>query len=488
MIKLKGVHASRLIWSFIFIVVTTMHFNFACAQKPILSYKVKDGKMFITIGKNIAASDLDSFVNQYSLADLYLKDFIQKSIKDSLLKEGWKIASNSKSAFVLSKDLMTLEDMNNPVEKFHITDLFDAENFENIQSVYGYNKFKNKIPFAVEGDNVIFYLKNNLNAKGVLLAGSFSKWRTNAIAMEKTDSGWVAKVKLLPGKYWYKFIVDGKWITDVNNLLLENDGNGNVNSVYYKTNIAFHLFGHVDARKVYVAGSFNNWNERDILMTKTTNGWQLPFYLNKGTHTYKFIVDNQWLTDESNPNRLPDGNGGFNSVFAFGNAHTFTLNGFTDAKQVFLSGTFNNWRNDELQMNKTATGWEIPYVIAPGNYLYNFVVDGITIATPDGIVQNEVNHSFITIEPNYTFSLSGFENATEVFLAGDFNQWESNSIRMERKGNKWTIDVYLHPGKNRYKFFVDNKWILDPGNKLWEDNEYHTGNSVVWIENSAFIP
>jgi hypothetical protein len=33
-----------------------------------------------------------------------------------------------------------------------------------------------------------------------------------------------------------------------------------------------------------------------------------------------------------------------------------------------------------------------------------------------------------------------------------------------------------------YKFIVDGKWILDPGNKLWEQNAENTGNSILWID------
>jgi hypothetical protein len=29
---------------------------------------------------------------------------------------------------------------------------------------------------------------------------------------------------------------------------------------------------------------------------------------------------------------------------------------------------------------------------------------------------------------------------------------------------------------------VDGKWMIDPANDLWEDNEFGTGNSVLWIE------
>jgi hypothetical protein len=42
--------------------------------------------------------------------------------------------------------------------------------------------------------------------------------------------------------------------------------------------------------------------------------------------------------------------------------------------------------------------------------------------------------------------------------------------------------VTLKPGKYTCKFIVDNKWINDPSNDIWEENEYGTGNSVLWIE------
>ena len=57
--------------------------------------------------------------------------------------------------------------------------------------------------------------------------------------MRKADDGWIADVKLAPGKYWYKFIIDGNWDIDRDNKLVENDGKGNDNSVYYKPNYVF---------------------------------------------------------------------------------------------------------------------------------------------------------------------------------------------------------------------------------------------------------
>ncbi|MEI8006494.1 MAG: hypothetical protein WCI48_09820 [Bacteroidota bacterium] len=37
-------------------------------------------------------------------------------------------------------------------------------------------------------------------------------------------------------------------------------------------------------------------------------------------------------------------------------------------------------------------------------------------------------------------------------------------------------------GNYEYKFILDGKWITDPGNELWENNEHGGTNAVRWIE------
>jgi 1,4-alpha-glucan branching enzyme len=98
---------------------------------------------------------------------------------------------------------------------------------------------------------------------------------------------------------------------------------------------------------------------------------------------------------------------------------------------------------------------------------------------------NKEGNSYLIVEPNYTFKLKGFENAKKVYLAGDFNGWSPEAYEMKRVGDEWTFQLHLPPGKTRYKFVVDGKWILDPGNKLWEQNEFNTGNSLLWLDNKT---
>jgi 1,4-alpha-glucan branching enzyme len=52
-------------------------------------------------------------------------------------------------------------------------------------------------------------------AKKVSLAGSFNKWNTRTLSAKKDSQGnWSVKVSLNPGRYEYKFLVDGSWIND----------------------------------------------------------------------------------------------------------------------------------------------------------------------------------------------------------------------------------------------------------------------------------
>jgi 1,4-alpha-glucan branching enzyme len=52
-------------------------------------------------------------------------------------------------------------------------------------------------------------------AKKVVVAGSFNNWDTGKLKAKKDTKGnWAVKVDLNPGKYEYKFFIDGSWMID----------------------------------------------------------------------------------------------------------------------------------------------------------------------------------------------------------------------------------------------------------------------------------
>jgi CubicO group peptidase (beta-lactamase class C family) len=83
---------------------------------------------------------------------------------------------------------------------------------------------------SLEG-NTTFRLKGYTDAKIINLAGTFNDWKPSTIVCGKENAEWICRVDLKPGKYLYKFIVDGMWITDPANSTTEADERGNTNSV-----------------------------------------------------------------------------------------------------------------------------------------------------------------------------------------------------------------------------------------------------------------
>jgi Glycogen recognition site of AMP-activated protein kinase len=457
------------------------------AQTPTQKCSIKDGKMHIEISKKINELALDSFIAKHDLYDLDLKTFFKKNSTDSLIKLGWAFEQNDNNLLIITKNLLAFDKIKEPGQAISFTDIFFSKALQNeaySKNVpFGFNRFKNKNAFAVKDSIVTFYLRNNANAKQVFVAGTFNKWKPKDVLMTKTDSGWIANVKLTPGKYFYKFVVDDNWTIDIDNKINENDGEGNTNSVFYFTNKVFTLNGFEKAKKVFVAGSFNNWQGSQLRMTKTATGWEIPLYIAEGTHTYRFVVDGKWFADPDNADKFPNEFDQFNSVLRIGKATIFSLAGFVDAKKVTLVGSFNDWKNYELVMQKTDSGWVIPYTLAKGNYEYRFEVDGKTMGDPKNLNPlGSDKNSIIVIDANYTFRIKGFETATTIYLAGDFNGWSPDGFPMKKVGNEWVLPMNIKPGKHLYKLVVDGKWITDPYNNLWEQNEFDTGNSVLWIE------
>ncbi|MCX7951026.1 MAG: alpha-amylase family glycosyl hydrolase [Clostridiales bacterium] len=73
-------------------------------------------------------------------------------------------------------------------------------------------------------------------------------------------------------------------------------------------------------------------------------------------------------------------------------------------------------------------------------------------------------------------------NANAVYLAGDFNGWDSTKDAMVKGANGvWTIELNLNPGEYGYKFVVDGNWVTDPSNPNQADNGLGGKNSVVKV-------
>ena len=70
------------------------------------------------------------------------------------------------------------------------------------------------------------------SAERVYLAGDFNSWDPNSTPMRRErDGNWKTRLKLTPGRYEYKFWVDGEWKEDPKNRINNPNPFGTANSI-----------------------------------------------------------------------------------------------------------------------------------------------------------------------------------------------------------------------------------------------------------------
>lgn len=77
-----------------------------------------------------------------------------------------------------------------------------------------------------------------------------------------------------------------------------------------------------------------------------------------------------------------------------------------------------------------------------------------------------------------------FDAAKKVLIAGDFNNWSPMSTPMINRGRpgEFYMCLPLRPGRYRYRFVVDGKWMTDPHNKYVEANQFGELNNVIEVD------
>jgi 1,4-alpha-glucan branching enzyme len=190
------------------------------------------------------------------------------------------------------------------------------------------------------------------------------------------------------------------------------------------------------ARQVNVAGEFNNWLgtlnggrlDPNIDPMKDLDGdgiWELTLPLPPGRYQYKFVIDQvDWQEDPSNPETTADGYGGLNSI-----------------------------------------------LVVPSNVSYKYDESYISYSLGTSArSRREIPH---------TFTLTGHSDAKEVFVTGDFANWDPSAHPMEKGADGvWRITIDLQEGQYVYKYVVDGDWIPDPDNPDTVDDSYGGKNSV----------
>jgi 1,4-alpha-glucan branching enzyme len=72
-----------------------------------------------------------------------------------------------------------------------------------------------------------------------------------------------------------------------------------------------------EAKKVFIAGTFNDWNTKSMLMKKGKDGtWGVMIKLSPGRYEYKYFVDGAWAEDMRGADMVPNSIGTYNCVIS----------------------------------------------------------------------------------------------------------------------------------------------------------------------------
>ncbi len=318
----------------------------------------------------------------------------------------------------------------------------------------------------------------------VSVAGEFNNWNADASLMTDADGDGLFEttLEIAPGRYEYKFVVDGSWHEDPfaaeqvpdpyggkNSVLVVPDGAAKIDAgrasassgkgdaaerekpAANKTlsgdevTVLFRFTPPVpNARLVTVAGEWNDWNMgADYLSDADGDGvFEGEVLLSPGRYEYKFVADGAWFTDPLAAEQVANDQGSENSVIEV----TGDPGSLLDASK------------GEIAAKRYVIG-------AP-------VGDGTAGAGTD------------LREVTFRFRPKG--GAKEVFLAGTFNEWSTTAQPMDGPDEEgaFAVRLPLTPGEYLYKFVADGNWFADPENNRSVDDGFGGQNSVLNVDDS----
>lgn len=82
-----------------------------------------------------------------------------------------------------------------------------------------------------------------------------------------------------------------------------------------------------------------------------------------------------------------------------------------------------------------------------------------------------------------TFSVHA-EKGKDVYVAGEFNNWDPTAKKMAYKARKgiYEATLKLAAGTYQYKYVIDGTWCADPENAEAVANDQGTFNSIVTVK------
>src|SRR5437763_4291270 len=183
-------------------------------------------KAIATAQVKVAPGLLQQYVGRYELDPKFAHDFvIYVSVKDDSL---WVKPSYLRARRVMAESESRFYDSEMPDR--HLTFIKDEKgNVTGLTLNTGQrDMLVKRMPPAVPSltGNTTFKLTGHTNAEAVAIYGSFNNWIQTKNYCAREGDGWVCRIDLTPGKYTYRFLVDGVGLLDPSNPATADDGSG----------------------------------------------------------------------------------------------------------------------------------------------------------------------------------------------------------------------------------------------------------------------
>src|SRR6266404_994326 len=180
----------------------------------------------------VAPALMRQYIGRYELDPKFAHDFvIYVSVRDDSL---WVKPSYLRQRQVMAESNSGFRD--SEIQDLHLTFVKDEEgNVTGLTLNTGKEDvLVKKMPPPVPSltGNTTFTLAGHTDAEAVAIYGSFNNWiQTKNYCAKKEGNGWVCRIDLAPGKYTYRFLVDGVGLIDPSNPATQDDGTGHADSV-----------------------------------------------------------------------------------------------------------------------------------------------------------------------------------------------------------------------------------------------------------------
>lgn len=180
--------------------------------------KLKEGASF---GQPITEYDPGSmgFRDFVRLARELISTNIPETVPQSILRQADELAARAEQLLATTKPLL-----GGRMEEESREPSTDAQIQAKIEQIYGVR----------QTDAGVLFVAHAPGAREVKLAGDFNNWSPDTTPMDTNGNphDFRALIKLPPGRYRYRLVVDGTWTQDPFNSYVESNPYGELNSVF----------------------------------------------------------------------------------------------------------------------------------------------------------------------------------------------------------------------------------------------------------------